>query len=215
MGLDADRGTLFFGTGLPARDSDGRTVSVFGAFTVGQGLMAGGALVFALGLAVCLFGLLNRSMTLFTAFSTFMVAIGVAEVVIVLAIMNGLHADLGEKIVSTKAHIIVRTKEQFSSHGLHQPTAADHRYGVSGATPLLETEVMLHSLINRVPTKLVGVEWRQLGHSSAIPKQMEAGCLTVLTDRNGRCKPLLHELAVRNTCHHTRYLLRNGKQRMV
>jgi hypothetical protein len=94
--------------GYQFEQTSGRTVSVFGAFTVGRALMAVGAGLFALALATVLFGLLNRSMTLFTAFSTFMVAIGVSEVILVLAIMNGLHEDLGEKIVATKAHIVIK-----------------------------------------------------------------------------------------------------------
>lgn len=186
--------------GYQLEGTDGRTVSIFGALTLGRGLMAAGAGLFSLSVAVVLFGLLNRSMTLFSAFSTFMVAIGVAEVILVLAIMNGLHEDLGEKIVATKAHIVVeatKTSDTFSNY-LTLKKNIESVPGVLGATPIFQTEIMLMSMINRVPTKMVGVDWRLLSASSDIPQQIEDGCLSAIGERGRKCRPLFLDLAAPN-----------------
>ena len=201
--------------GYQFEQTSGRTVSVFGAFTVGRGLMAAGAGLFALALATVLFGLLNRSMTLFTAFSTFMVAIGVSEVILVLAIMNGLHEDLGEKIVATKAHIVIKRSQSadFIDNYDQLTKQISAVSGVAGVTPILDTEIMMSSIINRIPTKMVGVNWRSLKASSEIPNQIDEGCLHALEKRGARCTPLLVELSK----HKSKKTLRNegknsGKQ---
>ena len=182
--------------GYHLEESSGRTVSVFGTFTVGRTLMASGAGLFAVALATVLFGILNRSMTLFTAFSTFMVAIGVSEVILVLAIMNGLHEDLAEKIVATKAHIVIKRSEApgVIEDYLELTNRIKAVQGVAGATPLLDTEVMLNSLINRAPAKMVGVNWRSLQESSQIPSQIDEGCLNAIEERGARCTPHLAKL---------------------
>ncbi len=191
--------------GYQLEQTSGRTVSVFGAFTLGRGLMAGGAGLFALALATVLFGLLNRSMTLFTAFSTFMVAIGVSEVILVLAIMNGLHEDLGEKIVATKAHVIVKpsSSKGFISDYKQLSDTIRKIPGVAGVTPILDTEIMLSSVINRMPTKMVGVDWRALKESSQIPNQIDEGCLSAIEKRGATCEPLLVELSRTDSKHET------------
>jgi lipoprotein-releasing system permease protein len=190
-------GMLLAIAGFQLEQTSGRTVSVFGAFTMGRGLIAGGTGLFAIALATVLFGLLNRSMTLFTAFSTFMVAIGVSEVILVLAIMNGLHEDLGEKIVATKAHVVVKpsTSNEFISNYKQLSDQIKALPGVAGATPMLDTEVMLSSVINRIPTKMIGVNWRSLKESSEIPNQIDEGCLNAIETRGQLCKPLLVELS--------------------
>lgn len=189
--------TLLAVCGYQLEQMSGNTVSVFGTFTLGRGLMAGGAGLFALALATVLFGVLNRSMTLFTAFSTFMVAIGVSEVILVLAIMNGLHEDLGEKIVATKAHVVVKpsTSTGFIKNYDRLSDQIRALPGVAGVTPMLDTEIMLSSIINRIPTRMIGVDWRSLRESSEIPNQIDEGCLNAIEKRGQDCKPVLVELS--------------------
>ena len=106
--------------------------------------------------------------------------------------MNGLHEDLGQKIVATKAHIILEAKDGSSSFANYNALrkSVESVPGVIGATPIFQTEIMLISMINRVPTKMVGVDWKALSASSEIPNQIKEGCLSAIGKRGAHCRPL-------------------------
>ena len=182
-------GLITLWIGFHVESTNGNEVSIFGHWTTGRILMATGGVIAAVSIAITLFGLLNRSMTLFSAFSTFMVAVGVAEVILVLAIMNGLHQDLAQKIIATKAHIIVSSSRLDRGIEKYESVTANILKvpGVLGATPMLETDVMVMSEINRVPTKLVGVRSGDLAQTSSIPSQMKEGCVGILDARRSVC----------------------------
>ena len=101
--------------------------------------------------------------------------------------MNGLHQDLAQ-IIATKAHIIVSsTRPDRGIDKYESITAKILRVPVLGATPMLETDVMVMSEINRVPTKLVGVRSGDLAQTSSIPSQVKEGCVAILDADQSVC----------------------------
>jgi len=112
-----------------------------------------------LGYLVTFFGLIQRSFSLFTCISIFGVFIGTAALVIVLSVMGGFESDLRSKILGTTAHVVVDHKEQRPLHhyeSLCEVVASTP--GVRGATPYLESEVMVTSQTNLSGMLLRGID---------------------------------------------------------
>ncbi len=152
-------------------------------------LGVGGGFV-ALGASVALFGLLNTFLTAFSAFSAFMVAIGVMVVILVLGVMNGFQADLRTKIIDTQAHVVIEAAKvgDFLQdyRGLAERAREDR--DVVGATPYLQTEVMLTSRTNLQPALLKGIEVATVGQANRLPFIVQEGELESL-DEPGRVQP--------------------------
>ncbi|MGC6418147.1 MAG: FtsX-like permease family protein [Bradymonadia bacterium] len=142
------------------------------------------------GCVVGLFGALYYRMTIFSAFSTFMVMIGVAEVVLVLGIMSGLHSDLRNNIISSDAHvqIVPRRAGQHIDNYRAVTELAAKTPGVVGATPYLRTEVILDSNGNARPAVLLGIDTKTVGRANLLPEQIIRGCLDILDDAEHRCQ---------------------------
>ncbi|MCA9528065.1 MAG: hypothetical protein KC549_17385 [Myxococcales bacterium] len=89
---------LALGAGLAALgwhqlQGQGKAIAVFGeAQGIWRLVLSIGGGVATFGGCLSLFGLLNAFLTVFSAFSAFMVTIGVAEVILVLGVMNGFQA---------------------------------------------------------------------------------------------------------------------------
>lgn len=152
--------------------------------TVWRQLMLGGGALGVLGACIALFGALNAILTLFSAFSTFMVAMGVAVVILVLGVMNGFQADLRDKIISTYAHVVVepiRGERYLPDYHAMVKTVRGVD-GVLGATPYLDTEVMLTSPTNLSAVVLKGVDVGSIGDASSLQKHLKRGTLESLTD---------------------------------
>ncbi|MEE2755938.1 MAG: ABC transporter permease [Myxococcota bacterium] len=151
------------------------------------------------GGVVSLFGLLYYRMTIFSAFSTFMVTIGVAEVVLVLGVMSGLHTDLRNNIISSDAHVQIIP----STAGAQIPDYKDIAKlargveGVTGAAPYLRTEVILDSNGNSRPAVLMGIETATIEQANKLPEQIVIGCMEILDDANHVCRHWLYEKAHR------------------
>ncbi len=78
----------------------------------------GAFLIFAAGVAVALFFLLFL-FSIFTAVSTLGVALGVASLVVVLAVTSGFEREFKDKVLSVNGHIVA------TSYGLPDPAEAD------------------------------------------------------------------------------------------
>ena len=91
------------------------------------------------------------------------VALGVAALVIVLGVYNGLTTDMRDKILGANAHGVVlsHTTSGFSRQE-DLPARAISVKGVTGATPFIYTEVMLST-----PTGVKGVVLRGIDPQSA------------------------------------------------
>lgn len=172
--------------GVNAQTGAGGSVSVFGnqGGAGAQVLMGVGGGIAALGACLSLFGALNLFLTVFAAFSTFMITIGVAEVILVLAVMNGFQGDLRTKIIDTHAHVIIEAAQR-------QSHLADYRRlteealtvpGVVGATPVLTAEVMISAPTNLAAVVLTGIDIETIGSASKLPTFLQQGDLRDLVD---------------------------------
>lgn len=184
VGLLLVAGAVYLQTGA------GGQVSIFGNAAGGaQTLLAIGGGVSVIGGCTALFGFLYCFMTVFSAFSTFMITIGVAEVILVLGVMNGFQGDLRSKIVNTNAHVSI-------GPGSQQEWLTDYRQivksvrqldSVIGVSPILRTEVMLKSPTSIKPIAVLGIETDNIGDTTLLPSQLLSGCLDVLNDAHHRC----------------------------
>ena len=133
-----------------------------------------------IGVLVSLFGFLFWWMTTFSAFSTFMIATGVAEVLLVLGVMNGFQGYLRSKLIDAHAHVSVLPasgQEWLNDYqGLVKEVTKVE--GVLGVSPVLNTEVML-----RVPNqdltaaaRLMGVEANSIKQTVTLEAFLKEGC---------------------------------------
>jgi len=165
--------------------------SIFGSGTaVGRVFLGLGAGLVGLGACTSLFGVLNLFLTAFSAFSAFMVAIGVMVVILVLGVMNGFQADLRTKIIDTQAHVIIEPADP-SEYLSDYRDVAERARGVPevlGATPYLQTEVMLTSRTNLQPALLKGIEVATVVEANRLPSLIKEGDLESLNEPS-RVKP--------------------------
>ncbi|MBU0550276.1 ABC transporter permease [Myxococcota bacterium] len=164
-----------------------------------QALLALGGGLAVIGACVTFFGLLNVFLTVFASFSTFMITIGVAEVILVLGVMNGFQGDLRAKIIDTYAHVMIEPAQ----HGAHLSdyralaSAARQVEGVVGASPILEAEIMLSAPSNLSAVILSGVDLASLAETNHLARHLEeaARCPPPLDgEAKGPCKRWRGEL---------------------
>jgi lipoprotein-releasing system permease protein len=189
-------GLLLYGVHL--QSAKGATISVFATQSnLPQTLMQGGGGVAAFGMCLALFGFFNTFMTVFSAFSSFMITIGVAEVLLVLGVMNGFQGDLRNKIINTYAHVVIESQTPGEYLADYEALAAQARAidGVMGATPVLRTEVMLNSQTNLAAVALQGIDRATIRQTSLLPDQLKIGCLAALTEGTAACRHWVIERA--------------------
>ena len=147
---------------------------------IGQGIQVAGVALVAIGACQSLFGALYMFLTPFAAFSTFMVAIGVAEVILVLGVMNGFQGFLREKLVDANAHISMEStgKERWMGDYAALAEEARSQAGVLGVSPLLSEEVMVRRIGARSAeaTLLFGVEAASINETIGLSRFLDAGC---------------------------------------
>ena len=183
-------GLLFIGTKMLL--SSGAEVSVFSNNpSVGRIFMGVGGALSALGACLSLFGAFNTFLTVFSAFSAFMITIGVAEVILVLGVMNGFQGDLRSKIIDTYAHVMIEPEQHgtYLKDYRHLSKIAREVDGVEGATPLLQTEVMVVGPTNLSPVLLTGIDIDSIGQANQLPTQMVNGKLEHLIAPKGLDAP--------------------------
>lgn len=193
-------GALLLGVGVWLQSRTGVELSVFGNRPgLSRNLMAAGGAVAALGFCIGLFGALNTFLTVFGAFSAFMVTIGVAVVILVLAVMNGFQGDLRSKIIDTYAHVVVEPAQNGTwIEDYRDLTDRIRRVeGVAGATPTLRTEVMLSAPTNLAAVALLGIETATIGQANTFPSTIRHGCLAVLDNAADACRHWLVESAMK------------------
>ena len=119
------------------------------------------------------------------------VALGVTALIVVLSVMGGFKKDLKEKILGTKAHIVVQA---------HDGTLLDDApevarrtlevEGVLGASPFFESEVMVSSAAGLNGVMLRGIVPASIADVSEIRDHIQEGSLDYLLDD----RPLMKEL---------------------
>ena len=133
-------------------------------------------------------------LSIITIISITGVALGVTALIVVLSVMGGFKKDLMDKILGTKAHIVIRAPDYGT---LDEPskTAAKAREHarVMGASPYVEAEVMVSSPTNLSGVILRGIEPDTIGSVSTLVRDMQEGNLSYLVD----AAPLKKELSER------------------
>lgn len=104
------------------------------------------------------------------------VALGVTALIVVLSVMGGFKKDLKQKILGTKAHIMVQAPEEKPlTDALEVADLASQVGGVVGASPFLESEVMISSPAGLSGVVLRGIVPERIGQVSDFPKYIAAG----------------------------------------
>lgn len=153
-----------------------------------QAVQAIGLGFVVIGVSVSLFGFLVWWMTTFSAFSTFMIATGVAEVLLVLGVMNGFQGYLRSKLIDAHAHVSVLPPKGEEWLTGYRELSEDIRSisGAEGVSPVLNTEVML-----RIPSQeitaaaqLMGVDPQNIDQTVKLSHFLKegCGCLNTLSD---------------------------------
>jgi lipoprotein-releasing system permease protein len=137
----------------------------------------------------------SRVLSVITLLSVAGVALGVTAMIVVLSVMGGFKKDLKEKILGTKAHIVVRGPDK---QPLTDPEpvleAARSFETITGASPYVEAEAMVSSPTNLNGLILRGVEPETIGQVSDLPDEIVRGELEYLRDPT----PLLEKLESRS-----------------
>lgn len=174
-------------------NTTGRSIALFGdQMSTWRVVMSVGGGLAAFGVVVALFGIFSLFLTVFSAFSAFMVAIGVAEVILVLGVMNGFQGDLRQKIIDTEAHVVIEPQKtgDWLSDYRALTAAARGVDGVIGATPWLRTEVMLSAPTNLAAVALTGIDTGTVGQANQLPGLIKHGSLEELDDPDRLSKRL-------------------------
>jgi lipoprotein-releasing system permease protein len=124
--------------------------------------------------------MLNWRFTTFSAFSTFMIATGVTEVLLVLGVMNGFQGYLRNKLVDAHAHISIEplAGQEGLAHYRSLLKKARQVDGVLGASPVLITEVMLRAPDQELTAaaQLIGIDPSVVNDTIPINKFLKNGC---------------------------------------
>ena len=134
-------------------------------------------------------------LSIITLISVSGVALGVTAMIVVLSVMGGFKKDLMQKILGTKAHIVLRAPQEAGELRDAARWAEQARQApeVVGAAVFIEDEVMVSSPTNLSGVVLRGIDPRTIGQVSNVPDTIIAGELSYLTN----AQPLIRRLRAR------------------
>jgi lipoprotein-releasing system permease protein len=126
------------------------------------------------GWLVTLFGVLMLFFSVFTCISIFGVHLGTAALVVVISVMGGFEQDLRQKILGTRAHVVVtKPRRVFADYRwVERKVAATP--GVVALSPFLEGEVMITSQSNLAGVVVRGIDPRALDRVSDLRRYLNA-----------------------------------------
>lgn len=108
------------------------------------------------------------------------VSVGVMALIVVLSVMGGFEADFREKIIGSKAHVVVSAEEGYLEDYnamIERIRKVEH---VEGANAYVEAEVMLNSPTNLQVAILRGVDYREITTTTKLKEYMKEGDLSFL-----------------------------------
>ena len=124
----------------------------------------------------------SRMVSLITLISIIGVAMGVMLLIVVLSVMGGFASDLREKIVATKAHVLI----DMQRGNLADPDAVlaivEAQPDVTGASAYVESQVMISTASSVDGVVLRGIDLETIGNTSALPESIVDGQLDWLGD---------------------------------
>lgn len=113
------------------------------------------------------------------------VAIGVAALIVVLGVMNGMSKDLRDKILGVNAHLIIGSLEGAIADYRPLVEQAVEVPGVVGATPFIYAEVMVSTRQGSKGVVLRGIDPASAGGVLTVGRDMVEGSLQDLADGFG------------------------------
>ncbi len=121
-----------------------------------------------------------------TAIVSFLgIMLGVATLIIVMAVMNGFRKDLFEKILGLNGHVVVyKVGERFNDYDpMAQVIAAVP--GVVHAMPIVEGQVMVSSAVQALGGALRGIREADLKNTPLVANNVQFGTLEGFDQSNG------------------------------
>jgi len=143
----------------------------------------GGAIAIGLGGVIVLLGLLFAVFTVFTALSVFGVFLGTAAPIIALSVMSGFENDLKTKIRSTKADVVIETRDD---HPFVDWKNVEAKLAgipdIAGSMAYIEAEVIVKHATNAAGMGIIlrGIEPDRAPHVLGIGAKMKEGKLDYL-----------------------------------
>lgn len=117
-----------------------------------------------------------RLPSLTSTLSILAVSLGVTAMIIVLAVMGGFENDLRDKIVGTKAHVLVSSGSGDDMGNVAPLLAALRQLPeVKGASAYLESDMMMSSNVSYSGIVLRGIDWQETAETSGLLKTIRAG----------------------------------------
>jgi lipoprotein-releasing system permease protein len=137
----------------------------------------------------------SRVVSIITLISVAGVALGVTAMIVVLSVMGGFKKDLKDKILGTKAHVVVQAEDggelQQTDKVLDEARSLDH---VVGASPFIDAEVMASSPTNLNGVMLRGINPETIGEVSDLDTSMQVEEAEGRLEYLSNPKPLVDEL---------------------
>ena len=112
-----------------------------------------------------------------TTLSVLGVALGVAALITVLSVMGGFATDLREKIVATKAHVVVSAEHGYLDRSSEILAQVGSDSDVTGAAAYIESEVMISTSSSADGIVLRGIDIETIGQTSNLPDSIVDGQL--------------------------------------
>jgi len=127
----------------------------------------------------------ERVPSIITVLSVLAVAVGVTVLILVMSVMGGFEGDLRDKIIGSKAHILLTGQNQDL---LDDPELVLEfvlaNPDVVGASPFIETELMASSPTNYAGVVLRGIDPARVGSATNLVADIIEGDFTWLADPN-------------------------------
>ena len=118
-------------------------------------------------------------------FSLLGIALGVATLIIVMAVMNGFRKDLFDKILGLNGHVIVhKIGEPFADYNAIIPKLAEVP-GVKNVMPIIEGQVMVSSAVLALGGLVRGMSERSLKSLPLVADNIRFGTLDGFDDQTG------------------------------
>ncbi len=122
-------------------------------------------------------------LTIISVLSIFGVALSSCSLSSVSSIMGGFSADLKRKILGNNAHIVIDTESRAAFEGWEAVVQGARAVpGVSGATPVVQGEVMVQSASNLAGVIVRGVDPESIGNVIDLKANIEVGRFEYLSD---------------------------------
>ncbi|WP_158542393.1 FtsX-like permease family protein [Lujinxingia litoralis] len=133
----------------------------------------------------------SRVVSIITLIAVSGVALGVTALIVVLSVMGGFKADLTGKILGAKAHVVIQAPDYGPlADAAAVADSALEVEGVLGASPFIESEVMVSSPTNLSGVILRGVDIERVGTVTELLEGLEQGKLEYLRDDSAMMREL-------------------------